>query len=108
MKHILLTILAGLMLAAGPDLRVLVLTPTPQMHCESCENKIKKNIRFEKGVVKIETNIKEQTVTVTYDASKTTADAIRAAMKKIGYDTRTVSDTPQDSSKATKKKPAAQ
>jgi hypothetical protein len=28
-------------MAGGKDLRVLVMTPTPQMHCASCENKIK-------------------------------------------------------------------
>lgn len=109
MKHILLIALASLLFTVGGrDLRVLVMTPTPQMHCESCENKIKKNLRFEKGVVKIETSIKEQTVTVTYEASKTDAAALQAAMKKIGYTTRIVSDNPQDDPKATKKKPSAQ
>ena len=69
MKQTLLILLSSLLLiAAGKDLRVLVMTPTPQMHCESCENKIKKNLRFESGVKKIETSVKDQTVTVTYDA----------------------------------------
>ena len=81
------------------DLRVLVMTPTPQMHCESCENKIKKNLRFEKGVKKIETSLKEQTVTVTYDATKTDAKKIQTAMKEIGYDTKVVSDTPKEKEK---------
>ena len=83
-----------LLLTGGKTLRVLTMTPTPQMHCESCENKIKKNMRFEKGVVKIETNIKEQTVTITYDAKKTNVASLQAAMKKTGYDTRVVSDLP--------------
>ena len=30
----------------------LVVTTTPEMHCEGCENKIKKNIRFVKGTKK--------------------------------------------------------
>ena len=109
MKHILLIAIASLMFTVGGrDLRVLVMTPTPQMHCESCENKIKKNLRFEKGVVNIETSIKEQTVTVTYDATLINAAAIQAAMKKIGYETRVVSDTPQDKPKGKKKKPTVQ
>ena len=100
MKQTLLMIMASVMLmAAGRDLRVLVMTPTPQMHCESCENKIKKNLRFESGVKKIETNLKEQTVTVTYDASKTNVEKIQAAMKEIGYDTKVVSDTPKEKDK---------
>lgn len=97
MKQTLLMFMASLLMMVGAkDLRVLVMTPTPQMHCESCETKIKKNLRFEKGVVKIETSIKEQTVTVTYDATKTNAEKIQAAMKKIGYDTKIASDKPLD------------
>lgn len=89
-----------LMMAGGKDLRVVVMTPTPQMHCANCENKIKNNLRFEKGVVAIETSIPDQTVSVTYNAKKTDVATLQAAMKKIGYDTRVVSDTP----KVTKKK----
>lgn len=93
-------IMASLLLMAGAkEMRVLVMTPTPKMHCESCENKIKKNLRFEKGVVKIETSVEAQTVTVTYDASKTNAENIQTAMKKIGYDTKVVSDKPQENRK---------
>ncbi len=93
-------IMASLLLMAGAkEMRVLVMTPTPKMHCESCENKIKKNLRFEKGVVKIETSVEAQTVTVTYDASKTNTENIQTAMKKIGYDTKVVSDKPQENRK---------
>ena len=100
MKQTLLILLSSLLLmASGKDLRVLVMTPTPQMHCEKCENKIKKNLRFESGVKKIETSIKEQTVTVTYDATKTDVKKIQAAMKEIGYDTKVVSDTPKEKEK---------
>lgn len=99
MKNILLIIMSSLLLmVGGKDLRVLVMTPTPQMHCANCENKIKSNLRFEKGIVAIETNVEKQTVTVTYDARKTNAANLQAAMKKIGYDTKVVSDTPKPSS----------
>lgn len=85
--------MASLLLAFGAkELRVLVLTPTPQMHCENCENKIKNNMRFEKGVKKVETNIEKQEVTITYDPSKNTIEGLQAGMKKIGYDTKVVSD----------------
>ena len=108
MKQTLLILLSSLLLMfGGKELRVLVMTPTPQMHCENCENKIKKNLRFEKGVVKIETSIKEQTVTVTYDGPKTTKENLQAAMKKIGYDTKVVSDNPKDKDKK-KEKPKSE
>ena len=63
----------------------LVVTPTPMMHCEGCENKIKSNIRFVKGTKKIETSVPKQTVTIIYDGRKTTFDDFAAAFKKIGY-----------------------
>ena len=97
--------IASLLLMAGSqDLRVLVMTPTPKMHCESCENKIKKNLRFEKGVVKIETSVEAQTDTVTYNPAKTNAENIQAAMKKIGYDTKIVSDHSKEEKKKKKAK----
>lgn len=93
MKKTFLILLSSLiLLAAGKELRVLVLTPTPQMHCESCENKIKKNMRFENGVKKVETNLEKQEVTITYDPSKTNVEGLQKGMKKIGYDTKVVSD----------------
>ena len=105
MKQLFLIILSALMLmGTSKDLRVLVMTPTPQMHCENCENKIKKNLRFEKGVVKIETSVADQTVAVTYDASKTDVKKLQAAMKQIGYDTKVVSDKPQPQPAKEKKK----
>lgn len=95
MKQMVIVLMASLLLlVAGKEMRVAVLTPTPQMHCASCENKIKGNMRFEKGVVKIETNIERQEVTITYDGRKTDVKAIQAGMKKIGYDTKVVSDKP--------------
>ena len=100
MKHILLAIMTSLLLlAGGKDLHELVLTPTPQMHCVNCENKIKNNMRFEKGIVKIETNVEKQTVVITYNAKKTDVKTLQAAMKKIGYDTQVVSDKPVTKSK---------
>jgi copper chaperone CopZ len=105
MKKTFLMMIASLLLMAGSqDLRVLVMTPTPKMHCESCENKIKKNLRFEKGVVKIETSVEAQTVTVTYNPAKTNVENIQAAMKKIGYDTKIVSDHPKEEKQKKKAK----
>lgn len=62
-----------------------VFTVSPQMSCQNCENKIKSNIRFEKGVTDIATDLKGQTVTVTYDPAKTNPEKIVSAFKKIGY-----------------------
>ncbi len=104
MKTKLLITLFALLLGAGAsNLRVLIVTPTPEMHCESCENKIKGNMRFEKGVKKVETSLERQEVAITYDAKKTSVENLRAAMKKIGYDTKVVSDREMKSTKKAKK-----
>lgn len=67
------------------DIKTVVFTTTPKMHCESCENKIKNNLRFEKGVKSIETSVEEQTVTVRYDADKTTVEKLLKGFAKFGY-----------------------
>ena len=104
MKTKLLVIFMALTAAIGAgNLRVLIVTPTPEMHCESCENNIKGNMRFEKGVKKVETSIERQEVTITYNAKKNNVEGLRAAMKKIGYDTQVVSDNEVKSNKKAKK-----
>ena len=42
------------------SLDTLVVTTNPQMHCSGCETRIKQNIRFVKGVKKIETSVPQQ------------------------------------------------
>ena len=56
------------------------------MDCETCQKKIERNIAFEKGVQDLKTNLKEKTVTVTYDASKTDIKKLTQAFKKIGFE----------------------
>ena len=63
----------------------IVLTVNPPMTCQNCENKIKSNIRFEKGVNNIKTDLKGQTVTIVFEPSKTDKEHIIQAFKKIGY-----------------------
>jgi len=85
-------VMTSVAVVMAKDIRTIVFTTTPQMHCESCENKIKKDLRFEKGVKRIETSVAEQTVKVAYDADKTTPEKIAAGFKKIGYDVRQLKD----------------
>lgn len=58
---------------------------TPQMHCANCEKKIKGNIRFVKGVKKIETSVPKQTVTIVYDSKKSNYEDFVEAFRKIGF-----------------------
>ena len=77
--------LAVTLACSAKDIKTVVLNTAPEMHCSSCENKIKSNIRFEKGVKDIVTNLADKTVTVTYDADKTDVDKIIEGFKKIDY-----------------------
>lgn len=74
------------------DIQTVVLTTTPQMHCENCENKIKNNVRFVRGVKSITTSVADQTVTIKYDADKTSVDKIVKGFAKIGYKVRLLKD----------------
>lgn len=64
----------------------LIVCTTPKMHCQNCENKIKKNIRFVKGTKSITTSLPEQTVTIIYDSNKCRYEDFAAAFKKIGFE----------------------
>lgn len=80
----MLTAIVGL----AKDIKTVIVTTTPQMHCENCENRIKSNLRFEKGVKRIATSILDQTVTITYDADKTSEEKILKGFKKFKYEAR--------------------
>lgn len=56
------------------------------MDCISCQKKIEKNIAFEKGVKALDVQLKENTVAVTYDDTKTDIAKLQKGFKKIGYD----------------------
>lgn len=72
------------------DIKTVIFTTQPQMHCASCEKKIKGNLRYEKGVKRIDTSVEQQKVTVKYDANKTSAEKLQKAFKKFGYEARQV------------------
>lgn len=55
------------------------------LHCENCVKKVQENIAFEKGVKDMKVSLEDQTVALKYDASKTSEDALKAAIEKLGY-----------------------
>lgn len=63
------------------------------MHCRNCVNKIQENIAFEKGVKDLKISLENKTVTITFDPSKTSADTLESAIRKLGYSVEKV-DTP--------------
>ena len=94
MKKIFLAAITALMSTGvyAKDIKELVVTTTPPMSCQNCENKIVNNLRFEKGIQNIQTNIPDQRVTITYDADKTDAANIEKAFTKIGYTVKLINE----------------
>lgn len=82
----MLTAVVGL----AKDIKTAIFTTNPEMHCQSCENKIKGNLRFEKGIKSIKTDLKSKTVTIQYDAGKTNVQNIIKGFKKIKYEAKVV------------------
>ena len=100
MKKIILSAMVALMAAgaSAETLKTVVVTPSPKLTCQNCEKKVKDNVRFVKGTKKIETSVKENTVTITYDADKAKVADYEAAFKKIGRSI-TVKEEPKDAKK---------
>lgn len=81
-------IMAAMMIAAtgfAKDIKTVVFNTAPEMHCNSCENRIKNGLKFEKGVKDIKDDLETKTVTIEYDADKTNVDNLVAAFAKIEY-----------------------
>ena len=90
----MMTVLAVATLSImAKDIKTVVFTTLPQMHCENCENKIKGNLKFEKGIKEINTSVPEQKVTIKYDADKTSPEKLTKAFAKIGYEATVVNDS---------------
>ena len=73
------------------------------MHCEKCEKKVRDNMRFEKGLKDISTEVKTKMVTITYDAEKTNVKKLQAGFNKFKYEAEFVKETKKDNQKADKK-----
>lgn len=70
-----------------------------QMECSNCERKVKNNIKFEKGLKDFSTDVKTQTVTITYDAEKTDVKKLQAGFKKFKYEAVLVKDAKAEEAK---------
>ena len=67
------------------SIKEVVFTTEPDIHCESCVNKIKNNLRFEKGVKAINPDLQTKLVTIQYDSEKTNPENLIKAFAKIKY-----------------------
>lgn len=77
--------LFGATMMFAKDFRTVVFK-VEQMECPNCEKKVKNNIKFEKGIKDFSTDLKTNTVTITYDADKTDVTKLQAGFKKFKYE----------------------
>lgn len=95
MKHFFtISLMALLLISLNPftlsaketvknDTVSFALTPPPT--CQNCVNKIKSNLRFEKGVKDIDVNLDTKSVSIVYSPKATDSEKLTKALGKIGY-----------------------
>lgn len=96
-----LAMLISFSVAIAKDIQTVNLK-VEQLECENCAAKVKENIRFEKGIKKIETDVQSRTVTLTYDADKTDVETLAKGFKKFNFTATPI--TKEDKSKCDDKK----
>ena len=92
MKKSIIIIMTALMAFAvssfaGPKKKVELkeVTFSVHLHCANCVKKVQENIAFEKGVKDLHVCLEDQIVALKYDSAKTSEDALKAAIEKLGY-----------------------
>ena len=87
MKKFIVSVAAvALSLAAyAGEVKSVVFSVEPRMNCGHCEAHVIEAITPAPGVEKAETSLTNNTVTVSYDADATNAEALKAAFANAGY-----------------------
>ncbi len=80
-----LTEMSSVTAVKAPKGEIKTVVFSTNLHCQKCVNKVNENLAFEKGVKDLKVDLKEQTITVKYDASKTSVEKLAAAINKLGY-----------------------
>lgn len=55
------------------------------MHCQSCKERIEKNIPFEKGVKDLKVDLEKKEVTIIFNPQKTNIEKLKKAVIELGY-----------------------
>jgi len=55
------------------------------MDCHNCEQKVKKNIPYEKGVKDLTTDLDKKLVTIKYQTDKTDKAKLKKSIEKLGF-----------------------
>ncbi|GAF04988.1 heavy-metal-associated domain-containing protein [Saccharicrinis fermentans] len=63
--------------------------------CQSCKEKILKNIPYEKGVKTVDVDIPNKLVTVSFREDKNSVDGVKKALEKLNYKVSVKKELPQ-------------
>ena len=88
----LMVLLMTATIMTAKDIRTVVLTTTPQMHCKNCENRVMKTFKDVKGIKSVETSLADQTITISYDAKKVSEEDLIAALDGAGFKARRLAE----------------
>jgi len=55
------------------------------MDCHACEQKVKKNIPYERGVRNLTTDLEKQLVSITYRTNRTDKERLKKSIEKLGF-----------------------
>lgn len=94
----LLAVLLGSLNALAKNMRKVTFK-VQQMVCQNCEKKVQKNIAFEKGLKELKTNLQDKTVTIVYDADKTSVENLKKGFSKFNYEAKVINDVAADTKK---------
>jgi len=78
-------VLAAAVVQAQDKKKTETITVRTSAVCDMCVTTIEGNVIYEKGVKKVKVDLDANTIQVEYDPKKTTPDAIRLAITKLGY-----------------------
>ena len=98
MKRIVTMVAAVLLVCAAAmarDMKVLVVKTTPEVQTVEDGTRIKNRLRLTAGVKKVKADLTAKQLAVTYDAGKSDAKKILAALQKMGYAAEVLSDAKQ-------------
>lgn len=84
----------GCAAAGAKDIKKLYLTTDPLLHCENCEIRVKKFLKYEPGVKSVDIDRNVQCVEITYDAEKTSEKALLSTFSKNSFKTKVLKGKP--------------
>lgn len=93
---VLMSMSMSLIAQEKPKKEMTSLYLTTEMDCQSCEQKITEQLKYEKGVRDLKCDYKKQTIYVLYKAGSNSTENIMKSLAKIGYTAKEITKEAYD------------